>query len=184
MWLNMNYKREHLGIRGMVSFCLAHSKITECHIKQSSKILYPKYNDNNACTLMLLSNPAYPEWVSIDCKKKFLVNVVCMQNATQVMRRKQKSVLRRCDSYHILRDTNCYWFIFCCEKGVTLQSIVQKTKIMTFTSASLFKFFLVSISAHFPNLHSLHNDSMDLIKQHSYDRYFGIFRYQIHNVLP
>ncbi len=50
---------------------------TVVHKEQQSSI-YPIINGKRDCTMMLLDNLAYPQWVSIDCHAKLLVDIVCV----------------------------------------------------------------------------------------------------------
>ena len=47
-------------------------------VKMSAKTdMHPLYLRRKTCTLMLLSNLAEPDWISISCKEKLLNFIVC-----------------------------------------------------------------------------------------------------------
>ena len=130
------------------------------------------------CTLMLLSNPAYPEWVSFPCNVERLLDVVCIKNKTEEISLKSNmSALLRCKASSILQNGKCYSFIFYDGKGILFKTIKNITNAMKIKSANTFQFIFKAIEVQFPNLLILHSNNMILIKQFSHDRYFSIQLY-------
>ena len=51
--------------------------------RKSKNIIYPHFGNSSQCTMMLLYNLAYPEWISIDCNEKLLHHIVCADSQSQ-----------------------------------------------------------------------------------------------------
>lgn len=74
------------------SFCVPYPCVKLSHIKaQATTTLHPQRVENDTCTLMLFTNLAEPEWISINCSSRLLVTLACahtVQNWHQVQTRR------------------------------------------------------------------------------------------------
>ena len=64
----------------------------------STTTIYPILNH---CTLLLLSNLAYPQWVSVDCYKPILHHIICLVNETRgtLRHKEEKTNILSCFQY-------------------------------------------------------------------------------------
>ena len=83
---------------------------------KSRNTLYPMINTTNKCTMMLLSNLAEPEWVSVSCTQPILPIVACTKQviSTVVAKSNFKNSESKCVCQHIhIRINNtCYSFVW------------------------------------------------------------------------
>ena len=53
--------------------------------KQTTKCLLQPVSSNGQCAMLLISNLAQPQWVSVNCKEKLINHVVCFdENTTNI----------------------------------------------------------------------------------------------------
>ncbi len=71
--------------------------------------LYPALRTTKACTLLLLSNLAYPEWIPIGCKMPFTPNVLCVKEQVE-MKANYTSVSQGCFKFDIMKFGTCFYF--------------------------------------------------------------------------
>ena len=84
--------------------------------KKSRNTLHPMINTTNKCTMMLLSNLAEPEWVSVSCTQPILPIVACMKQliSPTVMEGNFKNDENKfvCQHFNIRINNTCYSFVW------------------------------------------------------------------------
>ena len=87
--------------------------------------MYPiqKYNQ---CTILLLSNLAHPQWISVECDQKNLSHVIC---ATYLQRQNVSTIIAplglSCPSSAMTKDGRCYKFVWFDGRVRTCTSVGQ-----------------------------------------------------------
>ena len=81
--------------------------------------IYPKVSIKQKCVLMLLSNRAYPQWITVECENiKQQISIVCIKcqtQATHIM----KTNAAKCPKNYVLKGQFCCDFVFF--KGKTMK---------------------------------------------------------------
>ena len=76
--------------------------------------LYPVVTASKQCTVLLLSNLAYPQWISIDCDQLRLNHVVCfmedVKNNTKII--EVSPSLSACPNLTVINKNSCYLFVW------------------------------------------------------------------------
>ncbi len=134
---------------------------------QAQTKVYPNYSSTTPCTIMLMTNLASPEWISISCTEKMLINVVCMsQQSAKFSPNKvnDDSIAsgRHCPYKFIFYRKLCYFFIWYDYQstkqqesyGFPLQEECEKVELKSFdhNDPQFFSFLYEAISAHFPSV--------------------------------
>ena len=79
------------------------------------KTIQPAMHKLKLCTVMLLSNLAYPEWIHVDCDEKLLSDVVCSTGNPEMV---EINVITRnrtrkmCPLPQIMKNSSCYLFLW------------------------------------------------------------------------
>ena len=83
------------------------------HQKQSSKsYLFPITSRRKICTLMLVSNLAYSQWINVDCHVQITPNVICiLNNKSEVMNNTFKNFMG-CFGFQFIKNNTCFFFVF------------------------------------------------------------------------
>ena len=141
---------------------------------------------NKLCTMLLLSNLAYPQWISIDCDLKILDHVVCIaDNRPHISQKSFLSLLdHNCPNKSITKHGECYAFSWfngkvldinmkgfshkeisqpCLRNEMTLK-LINDIETMDFLFESIDEGQLVFLSPHSTNI--------SLIDTFSYQRIF------------
>ena len=112
LWRNVNYGKE--GIADGVDLLPIYFESKVPHMfpsNQSTHLIYPQINDNVQCALMMLFNLATPEWISVDCNRRFLYHTVCfMDNGTQIVKEINSLQEQTCVKEAVLIKGQCYLF--------------------------------------------------------------------------
>ncbi len=81
--------------------------------------ILPRYVQMETCTLLLLSNLAEAEWISINCSQKLLPHILCAQNTNKSFQanssfENHESVenIKSCFSGDIIVNGTCYMFVW------------------------------------------------------------------------
>ena len=84
---------------------------------------------HEACTIMLLSNLAEPEWISIPCNRKFLYFVFCTKknklNYLHCQNVTNNITVKSCEHFQITIMKDCYSFIWLTNKSIRSRSYMD-----------------------------------------------------------
>ncbi len=91
---------------------------------QASKFIHPVLTADMKCTMLLLTNLAQPDWISIECKMPTLSHVHCAINEATFLIRNYTGWLRErnvkfCNTSHFVVNGSCFRLVF-------MSSSVQK----------------------------------------------------------
>ena len=142
--------------------------------KKLLKLAIVHTNNSELCVMMNLANLAYPEWISINCSKKFYIDIVCMENYnnTENYSASFSPSLTYCLKANILKNSFCHEFIYfngrLQEYGLKRQMEIH----MNFHFIKLFHFILLAVNT-FPTILSLQNDSLTSFY---YIRYYNVIQ--------
>ena len=138
----------------------------------SANTIYPL---KNHCTLLLVSNLAYHQWVSVDCYKPILHHIICLVNETRRALRnsKENTNILSCSNVTVKHNNRCYMFKWFNGANESSQSFYEKCKIHKMTAVSItdlqmFNFILEATSiVKFKFLSEL---SMNSVNMFSYEK--------------
>ena len=135
--------------------------------------IYPK--QTSTCTILLVSNLAYPQWVSVNCEHKIIGDVICVKLNT-TMRSKTYSINTKlsCTNSSFVNDGKCYklaWFngTTNCYKDVSQKCHSYGMNVQFIGNISAFKFLMKSIYAKHLIILSLQNSHSNLIQTFHYE---------------
>ena len=136
----------------------------------SSNTIYPLVNH---CTLLLVSNLAYPQWVSVDCCKPVLHHIICLINEKIKPVNNKKENHLRCSNITVKHNSTCYLFRWFNDVTSSRQSFYDKCKIrkimpLTITDLHKFSFILDGTSA--VKLNFLSELSINSVNVFSYEK--------------
>ncbi len=117
--------------------------------KEKQKMIHPIQCIMRHCTLMLLTNLAEVEWVSIGCTKPLLSDVLCTISDTkndgnQSLKNMQ---LKMCSITFVAKGENCYlfhWFKKSHDRHIPLQHTCWAMKMEVVTTEETFNYLLVA----------------------------------------
>ncbi len=81
----------------------------------ATETIFPQKQGKEACTIMLLTNLARPEWISCACDDPILADVFCAmfpKHETNVHNVSHKEQSHTCLPFQIQRESRCYHFPF------------------------------------------------------------------------
>ena len=140
---------------------------------------------------MLLKNLAEPDWIQIDCDKKYLTNLVCITNETNNSDKKinidnvSKATRVSCLKTHILKNNVCYLFLWYKEvEGVTMNQMCKNNGavLVDLKDITMFKYLFEAVSSEFPPILSPHILHKYLYK-FTYKRHANIYVYNKEEIL-
>ncbi len=126
--------------------CFQHELLHPCpclkHLKTwAMKTIYPSFGANQNCTLMLLTNVAQPEWISVSCNEKLLSHVFCVQESARGPNI-DLSVgvanifhLKTCSHSVILLENKCHIFLW--KSTSTGRHIISQQEQISISSITL-----------------------------------------------
>ena len=148
--------------------------------KQSINVLNPQITKQKSCVMMLLINLAYPEWITIDCNRKFYIDIVCMasnKNLSDSNISYYKPLLKYCSERNILKNSSCFEFIYYLGHSITQGKHHQLQKHLTVEKMNQFQ-FVVSAIYSFPNILSTENGRIKIFFN---IRYHNIIKFYVVN---
>lgn len=77
--------------------------------RRSTTELHPILWKGKMCTLLLLSNLAYPEWLAVHCNKTLTPNVLCVKQEHTILNG-FTSVSQGCFKFHVVQQGKCFYF--------------------------------------------------------------------------
>ena len=189
MWLNndfgQNYTSNFTESRALLftNYTLVNTFSAINFSKIILHTLYPKISTKQKCTMMLLANRAYPQWITIECERiNQQINIICMKYQTSFSQ-KMDTNGASCPYNYILKGKFCYDFIFFKGKTWTKINILISEKYLTFDSIKIFNFLFIATNVKLKSFLSINYTDKTFIKQFSYDKYFSIITYKVENVL-
>ena len=140
------------------------------YAKQS---LHPISYDNSKCVLMFLSNLANPNWLSIDCDRKLLNQVLCRINIENksLSDKWEIGVNRTCLGFQIWNNFSCWLFVWS-NKSTDVTIRCREYQMINFKIEDIRSLFHVLLASSVPLSPVLSLDKIDktLIHQFSFDR--------------
>ena len=126
---------------------------------------------------MFLMNLAYPEWITIDCKKFFYMDIVCLtkDRGDSTTKGSGISLLHQCsERYEILKNNSCFNFVYF-DGGIISERGSPKNfgSLVKLKTVKQFQFIILAVD-NFPNL--LHVDKGRIITI-SHIRYQNIINF-------
>ncbi len=87
-----------------------------CYLSSQSKLLknlsttnmYPTTHRQRTCTILLVSNLAYPQWVPVKCSQKLLHTVICFKCSVSEPNQTAAQPAVVCSNLTILRQMTCH----------------------------------------------------------------------------
>ena len=143
---------------------------------QAQKTLHPYWPKNYSCTMMLLRNLAEPEWISVPCRQKLLLTVVCRvdqkSRRNETTETTQQSGTRSCPKQNVLKGGTCYFFLKFSQMTSDLEeecSLYHMTNLKGFAFGK-FRFLFDAVSVTFPPiLYATAQNS--LLSEFTYEKY-------------
>ena len=150
--------------------------------KTISHTLYPETSANYKCTLMLLGNRAYPEWINVECDVNKTADIVCIQNSINSPWKK-KETEAKCSKNAILKGNFCYTFLFFKGNNCTGCHLLISRNYLDLDSLRIFKFIFIAIDVTLKSLLSAdYKNYQFIIKQLYYKKYFSSITYTVKNI--
>ncbi len=149
-------------------------------------VMHPTVWRNRTCTMMFLINLADPEWISVDCNKPLLPDIVCFKQKTkpQQVEAEMKDNKLTCFPGAILTKGHCYLFLWFDGKQATKQKdflmCTQNTtnKIINaiIGNQKLFQKLFSAVSHSSFSVVTENSVQSMLVQQHTFERvWFNMF---------
>ena len=139
-----------VGCLTLVHHCVNLSKTKHF----ATKHLHPYKEMSHNCTLLLLSNIAQPEWISISCHKQLIVDVLSVPKVKNddTIWVQFDDVAYFCPSGCISRNKTCFLFHWC-HYNCSAQRVQRRVRLHVTNMDSFVKFEYLfrAISANFPS---------------------------------
>ena len=154
--------------------------------------LYPSLKRGKECTMLLVTNLAYPQWVSVSCDQRILRHVVCVKeiNEGNVSAKREIPLKMTCPNATLLRNKTCYrlvWFNNTIHEIVSNNIVSHVCKIcsgykMTIKNNAIFKFLFTAIESEQLVLLSLSKVKSSLINLLRYKKLWLTHKFEMKNV--
>ena len=148
--------------------------------KLSINFLNPQITEEKSCVMMLLINLAYPEWITIDCNRKFFIDIVCMTNNNNLSHSNisyYKPLLNSCSERYILKNSSCFDFIYYMGNSIIQGKYNQLQNFLTVKRMNQLQ-FVVSAVHSFPNILYIENGKIKIFFN---IRYHNIIKFYVFN---
>ncbi len=122
-----------------------------------AEVINPDMVTHRKCTLMLLSNLAEAEWLSVDCDEKLLAHVLCVEKSTCTAHTVSKedvfrAKLTMCDNQSLKLNKSCYAFHFTENRSLTFLPKGAGNSFVNELGIFALKDIFFSVKAQVPNL--------------------------------
>ena len=154
---------------------------------QAMKEIYPYTSKSRACTLMMITNLAEPEWISVNCEAKIFYHVLCITRSDQVNSATHTTVrhpseIVDCPMLAFVDHNTCLIFVWH-DHNLTNDIIPTSFgQYMKLTNISMFEYIFNGISEPFPMILSLIEEKETIILRFSYERVLNLFIYKQENI--
>ena len=144
--------------------------------------IYPQIHHSNICTLMFLTNLAYPEWINMNCDERKLLDIVCM-----IPNNKEAFTINiadiECQTTDILIKSFCYNFQFYegIKNSTTHKDYIFK-KHLGIENVKQLEVLFIAINVEFEAILQMDCDNQEIIHHIKYKRYFSLIKYLTYNL--
>ena len=183
----ISYKCNILSINSFNDFhCLDLRRVK----REAMSNIYPDVSGTKRCTMMLLSNLAEPEWISVSCTDRILTDVLCvtkgMEKTTFEHNGKGDNLKKSCSIESLIWKNNCYlflWFYFHPENDLSHRCRHYGMDHLDLFNISQFQFLFDAISTVIPAIISAHKSNDSIVNVFKYKRHTKIYWYYQHTTL-
>ena len=186
MWLNKDFGHSYTSNFTELRIFINYREEKKYSVNNFSNIIfhtvYPEMSVKQLCTMMLLGNRAYPQWITIECDEiNHQISIVCMKHQTSAAEN-IKINHANCPRNYILKGEFCYDFIFFKGKTWSNSHMLISNKYLKLDSLKMFNFILIAISVKLKPLLSVNYKNNTVIKEFVYDKYFSVITQKIEYV--
>ena len=184
MWLNKDFGYSYTSNFTELNTLFVQEKKYSANnfSKRAFHTIYPEMSVKEKCTMMLLGNRAYPQWITAQCDEiNHHITIVCMKYQTSAAQ-KIETNHTNCPTNYILNRKYCYDFIFFKGKTWTNSHVLISKRYLKLNSLKIFHFLFVAINVKLKSLLSVHYNNNTFIKQFSYEKYFSVITQRAENV--
>ena len=131
----------------------------------------PQMNLKNTCTPMYLANLAYPEWITIDCDKKYYIDIVCMKKDIVIFKNNitYSPSENQCLKNGVIKGLFCFYFVYYNGKN---KRIPTNGSYLSSNSIKDIYFIILAVK-YFPKFLFPEKDKMKVLY---YSRYFNTIK--------
>ena len=140
--------------------------------------------------MMLLSNPAEPEWIQIGCTEKMLIDVICvLENNYDNITNSNYQINKNssaCPINTISKDTWCYLFLwYSINQQTDIRSCCRLYKYHPVEDVDIqhFQFLFDATQYVFPLILTLDKSSKSKAHRSNYDKYHSMYHFN-YNIIP
>ncbi len=178
----------HIGFKFRLTFKYKKERyrnITEVQ-DQLRKQIHPILDGRRECTMMLLDNLAYPEWASINCNARLLIDIVCVKNKS-VKQYEMKNMFAAKNfyckrKYSFSFQKTCFSiFWFSGSFHSTRNCLVSDGIFVSLETTKHFNFLFLATNSHLPPLLSLDCFLKHVFKL-TYTKYFDRVSFEINTI--
>ena len=96
----------------------------------TKKMLFPSISGVTQCTMIILSNLAYPQWISVKCSEAVLPNVICFRSDNLTRKNfLSPNIKKECGDLHTTIHDMCYKFVWFNGTYMTIHMIEHECKM-------------------------------------------------------
>ncbi len=142
------------------------------------KHIQPEINQSKRCVLMMLSNLAFPQWATVNCAERLLIDLVCMLKEGNEKPSLFSTSILNCNQNDILHKHECFGFLYFDNSKTTM---VQSVQDFTPTTTALHKkleFLFLAIHVSFPPILLRIKDDVSSIEEMSYEKIHEVLRFK------
>ena len=178
----ISYRCFILSIKSFHSSCLD----LEWLKHEAMGSIYPDVSGTKRCTMMLLSNLAEPEWISVSCTNRLLTDILCMtkrlDKSTFQHNGIQHNLNKSCSIESLIWKNNCYlflWYEFHPKNDLLHKCRHYGMNYLDLFNISQFQFLFDAISTVIPAILSPHELNDSIVNVFTYKRYMKIYWYDV-----
>ncbi len=150
-------------------------------VNKSRSQLQPLADKAYTCTIMLLENLAYPQWISVNYSAKLQMAFVCSDHVLNQQTKGQNSSYRshlsnlECPEMNgFLSSKFCYSIVWC----ISFTVLCRNHVFLTSGNITTFKFIFVATSDRITPILSISPNNGSQILHFTYTRYYSIFHFK------
>ena len=166
------------GLRGQKYLKVTTSRLTE--VKRAMlRHIQPEIEKSKRCVLMMLSNLAFPQWATVNCSEKRLIDMVCMLKEPNKNQFTSANSALSCDQTEILHQKRCFQFY---HHDYNKKPFSQKRHSLVFFDTDTHKkldFLFLAIHVTFPPILLWIKEDISSVKEISFHKRYEVMEYKI-----
>ena len=130
---------------------------------------------------MLLSNLAEPEWIQVECGKKLLASVICVQNQRNQNSKQElgdlQKLMTQCTKLSLAKNNKCFKF-----QWYEASASGLNVEALSLRNISFLRFIFDAVTVKFPAILSIIDKNNRFLNTFSYTKILNNYHFQSHTI--